>query len=136
MSTEPVVAKDVAEAEFQRFAEAMDLDLDQSRMTADDISSFAEQKHKIIRAMMRNHLVVNQAGEMVYTPQLGDNAPITFYEPTGASLMAMDKVKRGEDTAKTYAFMADMTQTSVQRFSKMKSRDFRVCQAIALLFLG
>lgn len=132
-----VVAREVAEAEFGRFAEAMDLDFDIKRMDADDLKGFQEQKHRIVRAIMRGILVVDPKGQFVYTPQTGaDRSPITFYEPTGASMMAMDRKKKGEDVGKMYASMGDMTRVSPDRFAKMLARDLKVCQAIAVLFLG
>jgi hypothetical protein len=66
----------------------------------------------------------------------GDGDPITFYEPTGASLMAMDRKKKAEDIGKLYATMADMTKQPIKRFAGMKYRDLKVCIAITSLFLG
>lgn len=136
-SHEDVAAREVAEAEFERFAAAMDLEFDTKRMDADDLKSFNEQKHRILRAIMRGHLVVDGKGQFVYTPQGGsDHTPITFYEPTGASMMAMDRKKKGEDVGKMYATMADMTRTSPERFARMANRDLKICQTIAVLFLA
>lgn len=133
---QPTVAQEVAEAEFDRFAAMMDLDVDESRMDADDLKSFRDQKHVLVRAMMRGHLCIDDKGQPVYTPQLGDTTQITFFEPTGATIMASDKLKRGESTARMLAMMGDMTKTSPQRFAKMAGRDLKVCQTIAILFLG
>ena len=130
------VATDVAESEFERFTEAMDLDVDTSRMDKDEAESFRQLKRKVTRAIENGHLVVDDKGRPVYTPQIGDKSPITFYEPTGVSLLAVDKKKAGENVAKTYATMADMTQTDAKTFASMNARDLKVCQAIYLLFLA
>jgi hypothetical protein len=131
------IALEVAEAEFNRFADAMELDVSTDSMDEEDKKGFEQQKSVLLKAIQKGALVFNEAGEPIYTPQRTDDAdPITFYEPTGASLMAMDKRKKTEDVGKMYALMGDMTKTSAATFSRMKMADLKVCQAIAVLFLG
>lgn len=131
------VCLEVAEAEFQRFVELMDLDCDEKSMGEEDKAGFSEQKEKLIKAIRKGSLVVNENGEPIFTPQRTNDAkPITFYEPTGASLMAMDRKKKSEDVAKLYATMADMTRTDAKTFAKMKNADLKVCMAITTLFLA
>lgn len=129
------VAFEVAEQEFERFAEAMDLDFDTSNMSEEDEKSFNDQKAKVVKAVCEGHLVFNENGEPVYTPKSGADA-ITFYEPTGASLMAMDQRKKGQDVGKMYAMMGEMCKVHPKTFSKMRQRDLKVCLALATLFLG
>jgi hypothetical protein len=119
----------------------MDLDFDVSVMTVDDLSGFTPNKNKFIKAIMSGALIVNDKGEPVYTCQRAStngDAPVvlTFHEPRGASFMAMDRKKKGEDMAKTYAIMADMCKTDIVTFSKMPNSDLKVCTAIMLLFLA
>ena len=129
------VAREVAEEEFERMVEAMDLDVDPQGMDEEERVDFGRLKSRIVGAMVRGRLTVDQDGFPVYTP-LSGGEPVKFYEPTGATLMAQDKKKKGQDVAKMYAVMADMTQTSVQTFSKMPQRDLKVCMAVANLFLA
>lgn len=131
------VAKEVAEEEFNRFVECMDLDVDPADMDEDDRKGFVHQKDRVIAAIQSGALVINDKGEPTYTPQRTNDAePITFYEPTGTSLMAMDRKKKTEDIGKLYAAMGDMTKTHANVFSKMKMADLKVCMAITTLFLG
>lgn len=136
MSREKKIARSVCEGEFERFADAMGLDLDQSQMDDEDKKGLLLQKNRILSAMEFGALVINEKGEPVYTPQEGSGEPITFHEPRGASFMAMDQKKAGHDNTKAFAFLADMTQQSVQRFAGMAGRDLKVCQAVFLLFLA
>lgn len=132
-----VVAKDVAIQEFERFVELMDLDVDTSTMSAEDKEGFEQQKARIVKAIMRGSLVVNDNGEPIFTPQRTKDAEaITFYEPTGAALMAMDRKKKSEDIGKFYAAMGDISKTHASTFSRMKAPDLKVCMAITTLFLG
>jgi len=131
------IAKEVAEAEFDRFTSAMDIDAEVANMDAEDKKGFNEQKDRIVKAVMSGALTVNDNGEPVFTPQrIKDADALTFHEPTGASLMAMDRKKKTEDVGKLYATMGDMTKTHANTFSKMKMPDLKVCMAITTLFLG
>lgn len=131
------VAKEVAEQEFKRFVDCMQLDVDPVDMDDDDRKGFDMQKRRIMTAIENGSLTINDNGEPTFTPQRTENAePITFYEPTGASLMAMDRRKKNEDVGKMYAIMGDITKTHANTFSKMKMADLKVCQAITTLFLG
>lgn len=122
-----------AEREFDRFAEAMDLDLDESLMDESDRNAYKRQRSRMVRAIERGALVINQDGEAVYTPQNPKSSyrePITFHERTGASLMAMDSKKKGHDVAKTYAVMADMCRVHANVFAGLAGTDGKVCEAI------
>ena len=131
------VAKVVAEKEFLRFVDLMDLDVDPADMDEEDRKAFDQQKGRIIAAIQLGALVVKDNGEPVFTPQRTNDAdPITFHEPTGASLMAMDRKKKTEDMAKLYAAMGDISKTHANVFAKMKMADLKVCIAITTLFLG
>ena len=115
----------------------MDIAASTADMDAEDKKGFLEQRERIVKAVMSGALIVNDNGEPVYTPaRTKDADALTFHEPTGASLMAMDRKKKTEDVGKLYATMGDMTKTHANTFSKMKMPDLKVCMAITTLFLG
>jgi len=128
---------EMAEAEFLRFGESMDLDFEENEMDEESLKDFIVIKKRLVASIMKGNLVVNENGEPVFTPVSEEEKnPITFCEPSGATLQAMDKKKKGEDIGKTFAMMSDMTQTSSGLFSKMKNRNFKICQGIFTLFLA
>ena len=132
------VAKEVAEAEFDRFVDCMDLDVDTSDMDAEDLTAFNKQKGRIIRAVQSGALVFNEDGEAIYTPQhkrSKNKDAITFHERTGASLMAMDGKKKNHDVAKTYAVMADMCKVHPSTFAGLVGTDVKVCEALFALLM-
>ena len=127
------VDKGTAASEFDRFADAMDLDLDESKMDAEDLTAFNKQKGRILRAIERGALMFNEGGEAIYTPhhkRTPSHDPVTFHERSGASLMAMDGKKKNADVAKTYAVMADMTGETAKTFALMVGPDIKVCEAL------
>ena len=134
--SDPKIIKEVAEQEFDRFIEAMDIEADPLEMDDEDKEQFKKQKSLVVSRVMAGNVIIDDAGQPVYTVKQGDGDPITFYEPTGASLMAMDRKKKAEDIGKLYATMADMTKQPIKRFAGMKYRDLKVCIAITSLFLG
>ena len=135
------VSEEIARQELHRFFEAMDIDVQESELDEDD----NQQLGLLLKNLCSGHLTIDQDGQPVYRPKTGSGEPITFYEPTGASYMAMDKrtTRRSErggeppDTvAKMFRVMADMTKTNVALFANMKNRDLRVCMALATIFLA
>ena len=132
------IAKEVAEQDFDRFVEEMDLDLDTSEMDAEDLTAFNKQKSRVIRAIERGHLIINDKGEAEYTPfkdRSKHKDAIVFHERTGASLMAMDGKKKNHDVAKTYAVMADMCKVHQNVFAGLVGSDVKTCEALFALLM-
>lgn len=128
------VAKEVAEQEFERFTTEMDLDVRTESMDAEDRAKFDNQRALIVRCIESGRIYVDEKGQPVFTPNEGN--AITFYEPTGASFMAMDGQKKDAGVAKTFSLLGDMTHTNAKLFSQMPNRDLKICQALLTLFLG
>lgn len=132
------VALEQAEQEFNQWAEAMDLDLDETLMDEDDMRGFMRQKKRILKAVQNGSLVFNDDHEAVFTPQHRNSKtkdPITFHERTGASLMAVDRKKKGHDVARMYAVLADMCNTAPQTFAGLAGEDVKVCEALFALLM-
>lgn len=137
-SKENKVVKEVAEKDFDRFVEEMDLDVDTSKMDAEDLTAFDKQKRRIIRQIERGHLVINENGEAEYTPfnsRSKHKEVIVFHERTGASLMAMDGKKKNHEVAKTYAVMADMCKVHQSVFAGLAGSDVKTCEALFALLM-
>lgn len=133
---EPKVAEEVAVEEFNRFAEAMYLDIDPKGMDDDDKKGLERAKHTFVRAVMDGSLTVNEQGVPVFTPRIGDLKALTFNEPKGSAFIAMDGKKAGHDVAKLYASLAELTGANPSTFARMAERDLKVCRSIFTLFFG
>jgi len=136
---EEKIPKDMAELEFLKFAEAMGIytALDTSELEADDLTQFNTHKEKLLWAIRTGHLEFNENGEAVYTPHRSDyKEPITFYERTGASMIAMDSKKKGHDMAKTYAVLANMCRLPIKTITSLKGVDIGACESIFALLMG
>lgn len=138
---EKKVATEVAEIEFNKFVSMMALDVDPKGMDDEDRKSFVQAKRRIVEAIEDGRVVINDKGEPVFTPVGNgtaneDLSPITFREPKGDALMAMDMKRDGHNVAKTYASMSAQTGQEMARFAKMAARDLRICMALYVLFFG
>ncbi|HEY8946456.1 MAG TPA: hypothetical protein VIM73_19530 [Polyangiaceae bacterium] len=139
MSSEPKVAKDVAEAELNRYLEAMDLDarISLERCTdADDRKSLEDLRWTLVRAIQEGHLVINEDGTAELHPKVGNTEPVKFPEPDARALIAMDQAKADHSVEKNLHMLGKWTGLNPERFKAMKFRDFRVCAALARLFLA
>ena len=128
------IPADMASAEFNKFAEAMDIDTDVENMDEEDKKDFEGIRRKI-ESIMSGRLVVNDNGEPEYTPEGAENA-LVFQEPTGASLMASDKRKKTENVARLNTVMGEMCGVPSKTSAMLQMRDFKVCSAITTLFLA
>lgn len=138
VKNEPVIDTETARLEFERFIESMDLDLDTTDMDDEDKTAFDKQKKRIITAIERGSMVINENGEAVYTPHNQKSKykeALTFHERTGASLMAMDGKKKNHDVTKTYAVMADMCKVHPGVFAGLVGIDVKICEAVFQLLM-
>lgn len=136
--SEQVASLEVAESEFERFVDMMDLDLDTADMDVEDLTAFKKQKRRLLRSICAGNLAVNENGEAIYTPtnmRSKNKEPITFHERSGASLMAMDGKKKGNDVAKTYSVMAEMCKVHPSVFAGLVGNDIKVCEALFALLM-
>lgn len=134
-AAEPRMDKASAEAEFDRFLEAMDIIADTSEMDEEDLTGFRKQKNRVVKALQGGHLVINDDGEALYTPWRTSVGQLHFHERTGASIMAMDGKKKGHDVKKMYAVMGDLCKVETKLFAGLKGPDIKTCEALFALLM-
>jgi hypothetical protein len=122
--------KESATAEFYGMCDALSLD---SEVTGEDAEDFSKSKDHIIKAIMRGALIIDEDSLPVYTTSKGDVLKIS--EPTGATLLSMDKIKAGQDMRKSYTILGELTGGKFVP-SKCKMRDINVLSAIMSVFLA
>jgi len=137
-SQTPIVDRETAEQDFQRFCTAMHLTrrLERKRRDQDTQENLEEARDIFVETIEIGRLVVTEKGEAQFKPESLPDKTITFRLPTGATLMAADQRKEGHSIAKMYAMLADMTGEHPSLFAKLPQYDLDVVQAIALLFFG
>lgn len=126
------IDKDTALAEFERFAEAMDIECETDEMPEDDAREFEKLRGRLVRAIQKGTLTIADEGEPSFA--LSNGETLVFAEPTGSTLMA--KNSKGSDVGMLYRMMGEMTKQPASLFSKMKMAELKVCMAITTLFLA
>lgn len=132
------IAYEVAEAEFDIFALAWDLDTEVETMTEEDSEEYATAKRKIVRQIVGGRLSVNEDGNLVYTlfEPVGSLTKLTIKRPRGAAYVRMDKAKEGKTITKFIHLMSAATGQISTIFSRMDGVDMKFLQAVYSLFLG
>jgi hypothetical protein len=135
MSKAPKIAREVAEADFERMCGPYRVELDVTDLPEDEAKEFAELKEKIVRLIMRGQVVVGDDGNPTYTAP-GAAKGFTFHPPTGATFMALETYPSTKPIANTICAMADMTHVDKSEFSRLALPDFHACSNLAKLFLA
>lgn len=131
------VSLEMAQMELQRFADAMDLDIDAEGLPDDERKGLEDAKRKFVRAVQCGTLIVDDEGRPVFTPRRSENkTPLVFHEPEGHTLLESDKAKASADVQKLYRVLGQVTKTTPARFADLKLADIQVCSAIVSLFMG
>lgn len=128
--SETKVAREVAEAEFERLLAAHRID--PTKLDREGRESLADARRKIIDEICEGRITVDEKGQPTYSMQY-EEGTATFHRPKGATLLAMDTSKK--DVHRLFAAIAEMTRQPAARFSKMDMVDLDVVIAIATLFL-
>lgn len=132
------IDQETAEAELERWAEAMDLYFEDGNLSDEDRQALHKQKSKLIRALRLGTLVITDEGEARYAPQNKKSShqePIVFHERTGGSLMAIDGKAKNQDVKKMYAMMAELTGLPPKTFAGLVGIDIKTCEAIFVLLM-
>lgn len=132
------IAAEVAEQELERWAEGMDVDMDEGSLDEEDLATLIKAKSVLTRALCRGSLTINDNDEAVYTPWRPKSKykePITFGERTGRTVLALDKGKKGHQAAKAHAAMADITGLDAAIFRGLAGTDCKVCETLFALLM-
>lgn len=136
-----VMSEELAESEFNRWAEENDIDTDTAEMNEDEKKSFDNMKKKIVKSIASGQSVVNDEGNLEVT--LGKNNPagyagtaLTFKAPSAQAFLGIDNFKDNQNIHKMAAIMSAMTGKDISYFSKICVKDFKLFMVIATFFLA
>lgn len=127
---------EMAEDEFNAWAEDWEIDTDTEDMNDEDKTGFNTQKLKLIRAMRFGRLEYDREDETLKYTGKHKEGEVKIKRPGGAALMAMDKYKDREGVHMQYAVLAAMTGKSSGYFSSLDGIDLKPYMAVVALFLA
>ncbi len=133
------MSQEMAEKEFERWAEVQKLDI--SDLGETERKRIEGAKRRIIKAFMRGALVLDDDGSLEYT--ISERSPTGYAGETvriggmtGKAWMAMDTCKADEQIHQLMAVASALTGKDVSWFGKLASRDFLVFSNIIALFMN
>ena len=130
----------IYEDEFNRWAEAWEIDPDTDDMTQLDKDDFIIQKAQIIKAMKKGRMkYIDETEAMEYTvsrSKVAMDKPISMRRSKGTSYIGMDKYKDREGVHKTFSMMAEMCGVPVAVLSNLDGIDLKPLMAVANIFLA
>jgi hypothetical protein len=129
---EKKVVTEVAEAEFDRWADLFEIDISTAGLDKEDLKAFESFRNKFIKRVETGSLTVDDDGVVALTPRGDDGDPLTFDEPTGALLSA--RLKNDSDVQAARRVLAQWSGAAPVRFSDMKLRDFNFCSELLAFF--
>ena len=126
------VANEVAKQEFERWAEAFEIDTSTDGFDEEEVKAFDGFKSKFIKRVETGALTVDEDGVIEFSPRGDDGEPLKFDEPTGALLSA--RLKTDSDIQAARRVLAAWTGAAPKRFTDMKLRDFNFCSELLAFF--
>ena len=129
-----VVAPEIASDEFDRMCEGLAIDVDTASLSVEECEELAKLKRLICLAIRDGLIAINE--DFLPVLSVGDKQ-ITIREPSGADLMASDKLgRKGGDVAKMHAVLASVTEQPAKFFAGLRGRPYKVCLGVIQLFMG
>ena len=139
MSDDIKVSREVAEDEFDRFAEFARLKMNSYRSEAAQEKVLTCKEH-FIEAVMDGRITVDGGGEVAIKTECGALETVTFSRrPTQGDRKAMDSIRMMPNTlpmeARTIAHIASVTGIAPAKFNKLEEHDIRLAKEVFELFL-
>jgi hypothetical protein len=137
-SAKSVIDRETAEAEFERYCDANEIDCDMDGMNDDEKKDFEPIKKRFIKACMQGRAKVDGM-DLEYTVSKFSKPPfcgqkITVKRSGGQSYMGMDGYKDTHSIHKIHGFLSAMTRQETSFFAKIDGQDWKFFRDIATLF--
>ena len=141
IETKAKISKEVANKDFESWADALGIEYDIDGMNAEEKADFERIKAPIIKAIVDGRCVVD-GNVLEYTIKscvaaeglAGRNVKIGV--PSGAIYTGMDGYKETQNVHRLNGAMSAMTGLDVGIFPKLDLRDYSFFKAVVQLFLS
>ena len=141
IETKAKISKEVANKDFENWADALGIEYDTDGMNAEEKADFERIKAPIIKAIVDGRCVVD-GNSLEYTIKTcaaaeglaGRNVKIGA--PSGAIYSGMDGYKETQNVHRLNGAMSAMTGLDVGVFQKLDLRDYSFFKAVVQLFLS
>lgn len=133
-----VIAKELAEKEFDRLCQLWDIDNDTELMNKEDSSGFNAQRAPIVIGFMTGRLALEDNGvlsvKLMHSKKT--NMTVLNLDPDKADFLSMDNFSSGENYHKIRALTASMAGITIGSCASISPKDDKVIQKVVSLFLA
>jgi hypothetical protein len=133
------IPREMAEKEFQSWAEHLRLDTDLDEMDAEEKADFLQLKKKFVYNLMHRITHTEDNGDLVLNliePVAGNSTMIFRKKFKGSAFVAMDRYKDSQHVHKTLAFLAAWTKWNPKHLTQLDAVDTWFGMKMVSLFFG
>lgn len=139
--TKAKISKEVANKDFENWADVLGIEYDTDGMNADEKADFERIKAPIIKAIVDGRCVVdgNSLEYKIKTCAAAEGLAgrnVKIGAPSGAIYSGMDGYKETQNVHRLNGAMSAMTGLDVGIFPKLDLRDYSFFKAVVQLFLS
>lgn len=137
------ISKEMAESEFQAWADHLRLDTNEDEMDAEEKTDFLQMKKKFVFSIMRGIAHTEENGDLVLnlieSIKVGNGSviQITFRRSfKGSAFVVMDRYKESQNVHKTVAFLGAWVGIDPKALMKLDAIDLWFGMKMVSLFFG
>jgi hypothetical protein len=123
------VAPEAALAEFERLADAADVDIDVDGMDEEDAAEVVEVRDLVTAAIEKGLVSVDDKGQAVMA--VADGNPITFRVPKGSDLMIMASATDTKRMQAMVSFVCSITGQDSRRIGGLRKKEWKLALRLA-----
>ena len=136
---ETTIPREMAEKEFEAWAEHLRLDTDLDQMDAEEKSDFIQLKKKFVYNLVHGITQTEENGDLVLnlSETVSGKSTMTFRRTfKGAAFVTMDRYKESQHVHKTMAFLGAWTKWDPKQLTQLDARDAWFGMKMVSLFFG
>lgn len=135
----PKITKEMAEKEFQSWADHLRLDTNEDEMDVEEKSDFLQIKKKFVYVLLHGFTQTEENGDLTLNliEPVNGKSTITFRRSfKGSTFVVMDRYKDSQNVHKTIAFLAAWVGWDPKQLMKMDAIDLWFGMKMVSLFFG
>ena len=133
------IPKEMAEAEFQSWADHLRLDTNEDEMDVEEKSDFLQIKKKFVYCLVNGFTHTEENGDLVLKlidPVAGKSELIFRRSFKGGTFVVMDRYKDSQNVHKTIAFLGAWVGIDPKQLMKLDAIDLWFGMKMVSLFFG
>ena len=135
----PAITEDMAEKEFQAWADHLRLDTDEDEMDVEEKSDYLQIKKKFVYCLLHGYTQTEENGDLTLNliePVNGKSQIVFRRSFKGSTFVVMDRYKDSQNVHKTIAFLGAWVGVDPKLLMKLDAIDLWFGMKMVSLFFG